>query len=73
MEGSQGSCTETHSGVHDLSAEQIRADTPCGVTSASTHFCSDTPRGVTSASTHFGAEMGEHFYGLHYRFSSSAG
>jgi hypothetical protein len=44
--------------VHDLLAEKVQEDTPCK---------------VTSASTHSRAEMGEHFYGLHYRPSSSAG
>jgi hypothetical protein len=41
-----------HTRVHDLSAEQVRADTSCR---------------VTSASAHSRAEMGEHFHGFHYR------
>jgi hypothetical protein len=41
-----------------LSTEQVRAD---------------TPRRAATASTHSRAEMGEHFYGFHYRPSSSAG
>jgi hypothetical protein len=40
-----------------LLAEQVRADT-----------C----HGVTSNSTHSKEEMGENFYGIHYRYSSSA-
>jgi hypothetical protein len=58
MEGSQGLCVETHPRVHDLLAEQVRAD---------------TPHRVATTSTHSRAEMGEHFYGFHYRPSSSAG